>query len=109
MHPKSVRAAAAQGSASLKNPTIVIRALVRAASPCFNLQGSVLAVTEVGWNGILATLLARHVPAAAGHSIGDGKLFYGPRYAHIIHLSGKHQGAGLWKTYLKIFVTPFVV
>jgi hypothetical protein len=32
----------------------------------------VLAVTGVGWSAILSTLLARHVPAAAGHSIGDG-------------------------------------
>ena len=73
MRPKSVRAAAALESASLKNPTIVIRALVRAASPYFNLRESVLAVTGVGWNRILSTLLAHRVPAAAGRSIGDGK------------------------------------
>jgi hypothetical protein len=72
MHPKSVRAAVAQESASLKNLAIVLRALVRAASPYFNLQGSVLAVTGLGWNLILSTLPAHHVPAAAGHSIGDG-------------------------------------
>ena len=72
MHPKNVRAAVAQESASLKNLAIVLRALVRAASPYFNLQGSVLAVTGLGWNLILSTLPAHHVPAAAGHSIGDG-------------------------------------
>lgn len=74
MHPKSVRAAAAQGSASLKKPTTVLHALVWAASPYFNPQGSVLAVTGPGWNGILSTLRALHVPAAAGHSIGGAKI-----------------------------------
>ena len=75
MHPKSVHAAEAQESVSLKNPAIARRALVRAASPYFNLQGSVLAVTGPGWKLILSTLPAHHVPAAAGHSIGDGKIF----------------------------------
>ena len=75
MHPKSVHAAAAQESASLKNPAIALRALVRAALRYFNLQGGVLAVTELDWNVILSTLPAHHVPAAAGHSIGDGKIF----------------------------------
>jgi hypothetical protein len=72
MLPKSVPAAAAQASASPKSPTTVIRALGRAVSPYFNLRGSVLAVTGVGWNGIPSTLLVHHVPVAAGHSIGDG-------------------------------------
>ena len=73
MRLKSVRAAAAQESASLKNPAIVLRALARAASPYFNLQGSVLAVAGLGWNLILSTLPAHHVPAAAGHSTGIGR------------------------------------
>ena len=77
MRPKSVRAAAALESASLKNPTIVIRALVRAASPCSNLRGSVLAVTGADWNRIPSTLLVHRVPAAAGRSIGDGNRFTG--------------------------------
>lgn len=80
MRPKSARAAGAPGSACLKNPAIVRLALVRVASPYFNLQGSVLAVTGLVWNRIVSTLLARHVQVAAGRSIGDGNLsVYGPK------------------------------
>jgi len=69
-----VRAVEAQESACLKNAVIAQRAMVRAASRCFNLQGNVLAVTELDWNVIVSTLLVRHVPAADGPSIGDGNL-----------------------------------
>ena len=83
MRRKSVRAAAARESASLKNPVIVRRALVRAALRYFNLQGSVLAVTGLGWNLILSTVPARRVPAAAGHSIGAvSRIGGGIRIAH---------------------------
>ena len=74
MRPKSARAAAVRESASRKNPVIVLRALVRAASRYFNPQGSVLAVTGLGWNLILSTVRAHRVPGVAGHSIGDGNL-----------------------------------